>query len=445
MAEKPKLNPGIAEDLIRPLNLKNKSFLLWIGLLMLLLLICLYAYTLQLKTGLGITGLRDFVSWGAYISNFVFFVAVSLIGMLISAVLGLIGFRWITPITRIAEIIAFAFAAVAGLVIISDMGRPERLPYVFIYGRFQSPILWDVTVVITYVVMSALLYFLPLIPDTALLSKSVLPLPAWQRKLYSLLSLHCENKSEQAAIIRKCMTLLIIMIIPVALAIHTVTSWLFASTPRAGWDSSIFGPYFVSGAFVAGCSAVIIAMFFYRNNYKLHDYLTDMHFDKMGKLLVLVSLIYLYFNLNEYLVPAYKLKKADALHLTELFTGRYALLFYSVQLLGLIIPIILLLFRKMRRPLPILAISVTVFFASWFKRYLIVIPVQEIPYLPIQHVPMNFKLYYPTVIEIALTLAPFILVLIIITVLSKLFPVISITGLEKEKFEDHNPNDISLS
>ena len=155
------------EDLItqvtRPVNLKNKSFLLWIAFLFAALATCLYAYSIQLQKGLGVTGLRDFVSWGMYISNFVFFVASSLIGMLISSVLGLLGFKWITPITRIAEIIAIAFAAVAGIVIVMDMGRTERLGYVFFYGRFQSPILWDVTVVITYLAISILLYFLPLI------------------------------------------------------------------------------------------------------------------------------------------------------------------------------------------------------------------------------------------------------------------------------------------
>ena len=119
------------------------------ALLIIALAACFYAYTLQLRNGLGVTGMRDYVSWGMYIANFVFFVATSLVGMLISAVLGLSGAKWAAPIARIAEIIAFAFAAVAGLVIIVDMGRPERLIYVFIHARVQSPIIWDVTVVTT--------------------------------------------------------------------------------------------------------------------------------------------------------------------------------------------------------------------------------------------------------------------------------------------------------
>jgi Ni/Fe-hydrogenase subunit HybB-like protein len=414
-------------------NLKNKSFLLWMAFLSFAFVLCLYAYTIQIKKGLGVTGLRDYVSWGLYISNFVFFVASSLIGMLISSVLGLIGIRWITTITRIAEIIAIAFAAVAGLVIISDMGRPERLSNVFIYGRFQSPILWDVTVVTTYVAISALLYFLPLIPDLSICKDRLLNAPKWLKKIYYLLSMNWKGTPEQTDILKRSIRILLIMIIPVALSIHTVTSWLFAVTVRPGWDSSIFGPYFVSGAFVAGTAAVIIAMYFYRNSFKLQQYITDNHFDKMSKLLVLVSLVYLYFNINEFLIPAYKLKQGDSTHINELFIGRYALLFWTVQLGGLVLPIILMFFGMMRKPFAAMAISVCVFLGSWFKRYIIVIPTEEHPFLPIQHVPRNFMHYNPTLIEVAVTLASIILVLIIITVLSKLFPVIPIYDMIEDE------------
>jgi Ni/Fe-hydrogenase subunit HybB-like protein len=421
----------ITTDLTSHIRL-NKSFVLWMAFLTGGFLVTLYAYSLQLRVGLGVAGIRDFVSWGLYLSNFVFFVASSLIGMLISAVLGLMGMKWINPITRIAEIIAIGFSAVAGLVIVMDMGRPERLAYVFIYGRFQSPILWDVTVIITYFVLSFLLYFLTLIPDLAI-GKKLESIPAWLRKLYKALSLNWSDKPEQNEIIHRSVRILLILLIPAALSIHTVTSWLFAVTSRPGWDSTIFGPYFVSGAFVAGCAAVIIAMFFFRNNYKLHEYLTDRHFNNMGKLLVLVAFVYLYFNLNEFLVPGYKLKRADASHLHELLTSRHAMLFWTVQIGGLLVPILLLLFRRMRKPLPLLIISLAVILGAWFKRYIIVIPTQEHPFLPIQHVPLNFKIYTPTLVEILITLFSFFLLLIIITLLSKFFPVIPICETAKEK------------
>lgn len=395
------------------------------GFLTTVLIACLYAYSIQLREGLGVAGIRDYVSWGMYIANFVFFVAASLIGMLITAVLGLAGAKWITPIARIAEIIAIGFAAVAGLVIVSDMGRPERLIYVFLYGRIQSPILWDVTVVTTYVIISLVLLYLPLIPDLAILSRNP-TLPKWLRKVYELLSVNWKGHPGQYKILHRAIKIMSILIVPVALAIHTVTSWLFASTPRVGWDSTIFGPYFVTGAFVAGTACLAIAMYFFRRNYRLHQYITEGHFDKLGKIMVLVSLVYLYFNINEFLVPAYKLKEHDAIHLRELFVGHHAIMFWSVQILGLIVPIFLLMIKKLRKPLPFSIISVFVLLGAWFKRYIIVIPTQEHPHLPIQNVPESFMVYQPTLIETAITIASFVLVLMIVTVLSKVFPIIPV-------------------
>lgn len=421
----------IYNDLTKHIRL-NASFLVWMLSLTALLGVCVIAYINQLQNGLVVTGLSDYISWGIYISNFVFFVATSLIGMLISSVLVLSGQNWAKPLARIAEIIAFSFAAVAGLVIVSDMGRPDRLLNVFLYGRFQSPILWDVTVVTTYTLISLLLYYIPLIPDLKLMGEKFEGKPIILKKVYKFISLGYLDTKEQREIIHKTTRILAILIIPVALAIHTVTSWLFAVTSRSGWDSSIFGPYFVTGAFVSGTAAVIIAMYFFYKNYKLEEYIKPEHFDKMGKLLVLVSLVYLYFNLNEFLVPGYKMKKADAIHIEALFTGHHAILFWCVQIFGLILPIFALLFKKMRTATPLLIISLFVLIGSWLKRYLIVVPTQEHPFLPIQNVPEKFMVYEPTFNEILITIGPIVLVLLIFSTLAKFLPIISISETIEE-------------
>jgi Ni/Fe-hydrogenase subunit HybB-like protein len=423
---------SVSSDILRNVRI-NKGFLIWMGVLTALLLTCIYAYSIQLHKGLGVTGLRDATSWGMYIATFVFFVATSLIGMLISSILGLAGIKWIKPIARIAEIIAVAFAAIAGLVIISDMGRPDRLPYVFIFGRVQSPILWDVTVVTTYFFVSLMLWFIPLIPDLSIAKTRLDGRPKLLIKAYELLSVNWINHDKQFQIMHQAMRILLILIVPLAFAIHTVTSWLFAVTPRAGWDSTIFGPYFISGAFVSGTAALIIAMYFFRVNYRLQKYLTDFHFEKIGRVLALVSIVYIYFNINEFLVPGYKLKALDAIHLRELFTGHFAGLFWSVQLLGLVIPVLLLLIKRMRKPVPLLFIAIIVFIASWIKRYIIVVPPQGHPFLPIQNVPIEWMVYKPTLVETAITFGVFVLVLMIITVLSKLFPVIPIWEIAEEE------------
>lgn len=421
----------IATDVLRPVGFNN-AFINWMMFLTMALLACVYAYVIQYNKGLVVTGMRDMVSWGMYIANFVFFVATALVGMLISGVIGLLGYKWITPISRIAEIIAVAFAAVAGLVIVSDMGRPERLHYVFLHGRVQSPILWDVTVVTTYLVISTLLYLLPLIPDLAIARGRMPNAPKWQMKLYEILSFKWTHHPKQYKLLFNATRLLIILIIPTAFAIHTVTSWLLAVNSRSGWDSTIFGPYFLTGAFVTGMAAVIIAVFFFRNNYKLRQYLDEPLFDKMGKLLEFVCVVYFYFNLNEFVVPAYKMKEFDAIHIHELFAGRHAVMFWLSQIFGLLIPMIALLWKPFRKPLPLFLIALFVLVGAWLKRYIIVIPTMEHPFLPIQFLPHEWVVYQPTVIEGAVTAGSIILGIMIISVLAKLFPVIPIWEMAEE-------------
>ena len=117
----------------------------------------------------------------------------------------------------------------------------------------------------------------------------------------------------------------------------------------------------------------------------MKKYFTPEHFDKMGRLLVLLSLIYFYFNINEYFVPAYKLKGIDSEHLQELFVGSYSLLFWSTQILGMMIPIVVLLFRKGRKPLPMFIMSVLVITGAWAKRFLIVVPTARDPQWTARH------------------------------------------------------------
>jgi len=421
----------IENDLIKNIHWSVKSKV-WLAILFVALIICLYYYGTQLVYGLGVTGLHDYASWGIYISNFVFFVAVSLVGMLISSVLGLANVEWIKPIARIAEIVAVSFAMVAGLVIVTDMGRPDRLLNVFFYGRVQSPIVWDIAVVTTYVCVSLLLLYVPLIPDFAVCSKKLTGLPKLQVKIYKMLSLGWANKPEQFKIIKKLIRIILLVIIPVALAIHTVTSWLFALTLRPGWDSSIFGPYFVAGAFVAGTAALIIALYYYRRHYKLENYITNSHFDYLGKLLVLVSLVYIYFNLNEVLVPGFKPGTAAGSHIAEMLGGHDSTLYWSVQVIGLLVPFFLLMIPQFRKPLPITVLSFFIFVGAWFKRYLIVVPSQLEPYFPIQNVPEKFHHYSATTAEIAITVGSFVLVLIIMTFLSKVIPLIPIWEVKEE-------------
>jgi molybdopterin-containing oxidoreductase family membrane subunit len=426
----------IREDLIRPLHKNTFGNQVWIRVLIIMILLAAFAYGHQLMTGLGLTAMRDYSSWGLYIASFVFWVAVSLIGSLISAVLKLLDQKWSTPLTRISELIALAAIAMAGATIVIDMGRPDRVLNIVLNGRLSSPIVWDFFVVNTYLVISLILLYLPLIPDIAILRDRMTDAPKWQRKLYEVLALNWQGTKEQWALLKKSMKIMIILILPVAFSIHTVTSWLFAVNSRAGWHSTIFGPYFVAGAFVAGSAAVLIAMYVFRTRQKLQDYITDDHFNKMGKLLFLTAMVYLYFNINEYLVPGYAWNRLEGAHLHELFFGQEAPSFWMTQIFGLVLPIILLLFRPMRKPLPVFVIAIFVLIGAWAKRVLIVIPTQFHPQFPIQNVPESFHHYVPTYTELTITLGTFAIAILIITLLVRVFPVVPIWEVAEEH-ENH--------
>lgn len=400
--------------------------MIWTGVLLLICAIGAFAYIQQLRKGLIVTHMGDYVSWGIYISNFVFFVAISLVGSLITAIFRLSGVPWRTPLTRISEMIAVSAITFAALIIIVDMGRPERLFYLFTHGRIQSPIMWDVIVISTYFCLSLFLLYITLLPDIRIMINAREKLGKPFAKFYRWLGNFWKGTAAQEKIRDRAITIICIVIIPVAFCIHTVTSWLFATTYRPGWDSTNFGAYFVSGAFLVGAGAVVVAMYVFRRVYKLEHYITERHFDKMGKILVMLALLYLYFNINEYLVPAFKMKKPEEEHLTMLFAGEFAPLFWFAIFIGMIIPISIVVFRKGRKPKAMFVAGVMVVVGAWFKRYLIVTPTMLHPFLPKYDAPEKYSHYFPSWEEWAIAFGSLAGVLLIITIFARIFPIISI-------------------
>jgi Ni/Fe-hydrogenase subunit HybB-like protein len=409
---------------------------LWVVALLIICIIGVIGYYKQLTEGLIVTDMRDYASWGIYISNFVFFVAISLVGSLVTAMLRIINFKWRTPLTRIAEIIAVSAITFASIIIVVDMGRPDRFYNLFIHTRLQSPIVWDVVVITTYFFISLLLLYFPLLPDFRIMLRARKEAGKRSGGLYSFLGSFWKNTPQQIQISEKAIAILSITIIPVAVAVHTVTSWLFATTYRPGWDSTNFGAYFISGAFLVGAGAILVAMYVFRYAYKLDKYITLDHFDKMGKITVMLAFVYLYFNLNEFLVPAFKMKKTDADHLLGLFRGEYSTVFWFAISTSMLIPILILITRKGRKPFPALIAGVLVVIGSWFKRYLIVTPTLLHPFLPIRDVPESYKHYFPSWEEWAVAMGSLAGMLLIITVFARIFPIIPIQETISEIEED---------
>src|ERR1017187_9516055 len=156
--------------IMQSLGMKGRAFRAWILFLGATILWGIYAYSLQFRHGLIETGMRDQISWGLYISNFVFFIGISHAGTLISAILRVTQAGWRCPITRLAEGITVVSLCIGGTMVLVDLGRPDRALNLFRYGRIQSPIVWDVLSVSTYLMGCLIYFYLPLIPDLAILA-----------------------------------------------------------------------------------------------------------------------------------------------------------------------------------------------------------------------------------------------------------------------------------
>lgn len=411
----------------------GKRGTIWVIFLSLITVLGLIAYIDQVIKGQVVTNMRDYALWGIYISNFVFFVATSFVGSVTVAVLRLTNNSWRTPLVRIAEIISLAAIVMAGLTIMIDMGRPDRLLNLFLHARLQSPITWDVIIIPTSIALSFLLLYFPLLPDLALLKKHFKDTKPKLSKWYGKLALNWSGTKVQKLVQEKSIRIIAVMIIPVGILLQTIDAWLFSTTYRIGWDSTNMGAYFISGAFVAGLGALVTMVYVVRKVRGLDNYITEYHFDKLGKFLGLACLTYLYFNINEYLIPIFTAPVEEDIHLSALVSGEWAPLFWFAQVVGLLLPILILLFKQGRKPGPMFIVGLMVMVGSWWKRYIIVTPTLLHPFLPIEGVPESWHHYFPSMHEWVITSGTLAMGLLIITLLVRILPVIPIQRTAEEQ------------
>src|SRR6516165_5688761 len=246
----------------------------------------LIAWGYQIRQGLGVTGLERPVFWGVYIVNFVFWIGISHAGTLISAILRLTNATWRKPVTRAAEAITVFALMIGGMFPIIHLGRAWLfywlLPYPnsrLLWPNFRSPLLWDLTAIVTYLTGSAIYLYLPLIPDVAQLAEHNTP---WRRKFYRGLSLGWTGSDREWHALERAMKLMACLILAVAVSVHTVVAWDFAMALAPMWHSTIFGPYFVAGAIFSGIAALLIVLSLLRKVLHLEAYLTPHHFQNLA-------------------------------------------------------------------------------------------------------------------------------------------------------------------
>jgi len=412
--------------LYRPILETDKSFYLIITILLAVIAWAGYMYIRQLQAGLGVTGLNRSISWGFYIINFVFFIGISHAGTLISAILRLSQAEWRRPITRMAEVITAIVLLIGAVHPILDLGRPDRILNVFLYGRLQSPLLWDVTAISMYFTASTVYLYVPLIPDIALLRDRTTKFK-W---LYNFCSWGYQGTEHHKKVLERAMNILMVIVIPVAVSVHTVISFIFSMTIQPGWHSTIFGPYFVVGAIFSGTATLLVMMIAFRKMYHFENYLKEIHFQYLSLLLMIFSIFWAYFTFSEFITGIYGNEPMEMNIIRYKFFGDYAPFFWAMVLLNFVIPVIVLSFKKLKTITGIFWVSCGVIIGMWLERLIIVVPSLSNPRLPYEVIP-----YIPSLTEWALFLGGISVFCLGFLLFSKLFPLISIWELEEGRTE----------
>lgn len=415
----------ISQDLLRPVFHTSRRFYVLVLLLIVPILGGLFAFLYQVYSGIGVAGITRPVFWGFYITNFVFWIGISHAGTLISAILRLANAGWRRPVTRCAEAITVFALMIGASFPVIHLGRPWLffwlIPYPSergIWPNFRSPLLWDFFAIGTYITGSLTFLLLPIIPDWAMVRDKASGL---RKRIYTVLALGWRGTPREWHRLEMAMRIMAVAIIPVAVSVHTIVSWDFAMAPVPMWHSTVFGPYFVAGAIFSGIAALIIAMAFLRKFLHLEEYLKPIHFDNLGKLLLLMSLLWIYFIFAERLTVWYGNQTSEMAAFWSIQRGPFAILFWVMVFCNFLIPFPILAIKKLRTITGTVIASVTVVIGMWIERFLIIVPPLEHKYLP-----YTWGHYSPSWVEITITIGTFFAMALLYLLFVKLVPIISV-------------------
>jgi molybdopterin-containing oxidoreductase family membrane subunit len=415
----------INRDLLRPLFETSWRFWALVIICGAILAWALFCWGYQIRHGIGVSGKRRPEFWSLYITNFVFWIGISHAGTLISAILRVMGAEWRRPVTRCAEAITVFALLIGSMFPLIHMGRVwlffwlapypnERL----LWPNYRSPLIWDFFAINAYLTGSLIYLYLPLIPDLALLRDKT---RGWRRQLYGILSLGWRGTEVQWHRLEKAVSVMAVIIIPVAVSVHTIVSWDFAMTLNPMWNSTIFGPYFVVGAIFSGIAALILAMAVLRRVLGLEAYLQPLHFNNLSLLLLTMSLLWFYFTFAEYLTVWYANEPAEMAVWWSKVGGPYSPFFYAMIFCCFLIPAPILAFKRLRR-IPLVAFaSALICVGMWFERFLIVVPTLGHPRLT-----FNWRGYTTTWVEVSITIGTFAYFVLLYAIFIKLFPIVAI-------------------
>jgi molybdopterin-containing oxidoreductase family membrane subunit len=394
LEEPPVIGPGqtfdSVTDTITDAVLKRPIGLGWLaglGIGMALLGMLLMAVTYLFLVGVGIWGIEVPVAWGFAIINFVWWIGIGHAGTLISAILLLFKQTWRNSINRFAEAMTLFAVACAGMFPLLHMGRPWLGYWMFpypnsmgVWPQFRSPLVWDVFAVSTYATISAVFWFVGLVPDFATMREEATN--PWARRVYGMLSLGWRGSARHWTRYEALYILLAGISTPLVLSVHTVVSFDFAIAVLPGWHTTIFPPYFVAGAIYSGFAMVLVLAIPIRKYYGLEQMITMRHLQNSAKIMLATGLIVGYGYFFETFVALYSGSTYERFMIHNRWFGPYAMFYWSLILFNILIPQVLWS-PKVRSDIRwLFGVSLIVLLGMWLERFVIIITSLHRDFLP---------------------------------------------------------------
>ncbi|PKQ69036.1 NrfD/PsrC family molybdoenzyme membrane anchor subunit [Labilibaculum manganireducens] len=399
--------------------------------------------------GIGTWGLNKTIGWGWGITNFVWWVGIGHAGTFISAILLLFRQKWRTSINRSAEAMTLFAVMCAGLFPLIHMGRPLLGFFVFPYPNtrglwvnFNSPLLWDVFAISTYFSVSLLFWYVGLIPDIGTIRDKVKS--KFKKAVYGFLSFGWTGSARHWSRHETMSLVLAGLAAPLVLSVHSIVSADFATSIIPGWHTTIFPPYFVSGAIFSGFAMVLTLLIITRKVLNLESYITVGHVESMNKIIIATGSIVGIAYITELFIAWYSGVEYEQYAFLNRATGPYWWA-YAIMMTCNVISPQLLWFKKLRRNLAFtFVLSIFINIGMWFERFVIIVTSLHRDYLP-----SSWSMYSPTIVEVGIFIGTLGLFFTCFLLFIRVFPVIAIAEVKTvmkssgEKFINMDKNESS--
>jgi len=379
----------------------------------------------QLYYGIGAAGNNHPAVWGTYLASFIFWIGLSHSGTLLSCVLHITNSAWRKAIYRSAEAMTLFSLMVAATMVMVHVGRPWfihwAVPYpnqMEMWPNFRSPLMFDVMAITTYLTGSSIFIYMGSIPDFAAVRDRT---TGWRHHMYVLFSLGWRGTDRQWHRLGWAYTFLAVLIIPLAVSVHSIVSWDFAMSIVPSLHQTIFAPYFVVGAIYSGTAGIVTVMFVLRKYMGFEQYIKPMHFDNLGKLLLVLSLIWTYINIVEIFTGWFSGASGEIEALKFRMFGFYAVLYWEMILFCAVAPLLMISKRFRHSLVPMLILSIAINIGMYTERFLIVATSQ-----PRQYLPDAWGLYIPSAVEISIIVGSLAMFVTLFLIFVKIYPSVSI-------------------